>query len=126
MLALSGPSSTSSVYWSQAAALHRQLHHRFLPLQQELGKRLRWFHRASSLVENFNTCLRSYLFFLRRQIGPAYLDLLRFFLNHQPFARREKPQRRGKSPAELLTGQSHPHWLEMLGFTRFRQLPTTA
>jgi len=27
----------------------------------------------------------------------------------------------GKSPAELLTGQSHPHWLELLGYTRFSQ-----
>jgi hypothetical protein len=52
--------------------------------------------------------------------------LLRFFLNHQPFARSEKPQRRGKSPAELLTGQPHSHWLEMLGFTRFRRVSATA
>ncbi len=125
MLALTGQSSTSTAYWSQAAALHQQLHHRFLPLQQALEQRLQRFHRASSLVENFNSRLRNY-FFLRRQIGPAYLDLLRFFLNHQPFARSEKPQRRGKSPAELLTGQSHPHWLEMLGFTRFCRAQTTA
>jgi hypothetical protein len=125
MLALTDQPSTSSVYWSQAAALHRQLHHRFFPLQQALQQRLHRFHRASSLVENFNSRLRHY-FFLRRQIGPAYLDLLRFFLNHQPFARSEKPQRRGKSPAELLTGQPHPHWLEMLGFTRFRRVSATA
>ena len=125
MLALTGQPRSSSVYWSQATALHRQLHHRFFPLQQALEQRLRRFHRASSLVENFNSRLRNY-FFLRRQIGPAYLDLLRFFLNHQPFARSEKPQRRGKSPAELLTGQAHPHWLEMLGFTRFRRVSATA
>jgi hypothetical protein len=25
----------------------------------------------------------------------------------------------GKSPAELLTGEPHPHWLEMLGYVRF-------
>ncbi len=125
MLALTGQSTTSTAYWGQAAALHRQLQHRFFPLQQALQQRLRRFHRASSLVENFNSRLRNY-FFLRRRIGPAYLDLLRFFLNHQPFARSEKPQRQGKSPAELLTGQSHPHWLEMLGFTRFRRVSATA
>jgi hypothetical protein len=125
MLALSGQPSTSSVYWSQAAALHRQLQHRFFPLQQALEQCLHRFHRASSLVENFNSRLRNY-FFLRRQIGPVYLDLLRFFLNHQPFARSEKTERRGKSPAQLLTGQPHPHWLEMLGFTRFRRISVTA
>ena len=25
-----------------------------------------------------------------------------------------------KSPKEVMTGQPHPHWLELLGFTRFQ------
>jgi hypothetical protein len=118
MLALASLPRTTTAYWAKATALHPPLQSRFFPLQQTLAELRHRFHRASSLVENFNSRLRHY-FFLRRQIGPAYLDLLRFFLNHQPFARSENPQRRGKSAAELLTGQAHPHWLEMLGFTRF-------
>jgi len=35
-------------------------------------------------------------FFLRRQLGPQYLDL-QFFLNHRTFMRSECPER-GKSP----------------------------
>jgi hypothetical protein len=77
--------------------------------------------RASSLVENLNSRLRNY-FFLRRQLGAPYLNLLQFFLNHRTFLRSHRPERVGKSPKELMTGQSHPHWLELLGFTRF-QLP---
>ena len=42
--------------------------------------------------------------------------------NHRTFLRSHRPERVGKSPKELMTGQSHPHWLELLGFTRF-QLP---
>ncbi len=38
--------------------------------------------RSSSLVENLNSRLRTY-FTLRRHLGGAYLDLLRFFLNHR-------------------------------------------
>jgi hypothetical protein len=76
--------------------------------------------RASSIVENLNYRLRSY-FFLRRQIGHGYLDLLRFFLNHRRFLRSDRPERVAKSPAELLTGRKHPHWLEMLDYTRFRR-----
>jgi hypothetical protein len=38
------------------------------------------------LVENLNSRLRNY-FFLRRDIGPSYLELLRFFLNHRPYSR---------------------------------------
>jgi len=45
--------------------------------------------------------------------------LLQFFLNHRRFLRSERPERVGKSPAELLTGKAHPHWLEMLGYSRF-------
>ncbi len=77
-------------------------------------------HRASSLVENLNSRLRSY-FSLRRDVGPSYLELLRFFLNHRPYLRSAKPERRGKTPTQLLTGQNHPHWLEMLGFQCFRR-----
>ena len=56
-----------------------------------------------------------------RQIGHGYLHLLRFFLNHRRFLRSDRPERVGHSPAELLTGQTTPHWLEMLGYTRFQR-----
>jgi len=59
-----------------------------------------------------STRLRNY-FFLRRQLGPQYLALLRFFLNHRTFMRSECPERVGKSPTQLMTGQPHPHWLEL-------------
>jgi hypothetical protein len=76
--------------------------------------------RASSIVENLNSRLRTY-FFLRRHIGNGYLDLLRFFLNHRRYLRSERPERVGKSPAELLTGEAHPHWIEMLGYKCFHR-----
>jgi len=47
--------------------------------------------------------------------------LLQFFLNHRLFLRSECPERVGKSPAELLTGRPHGHWLELLGYERFGQ-----
>ena len=51
----------------------------------------------------------------RRQVGPDYLHLLRFYLNHRPYPRSSRPERTGHSPRELLTGQCHAPWLEMLG-----------
>jgi hypothetical protein len=71
------------------------------------------------MVENLNSRLRCY-FFLRRQVGPDYLELLRFFLNHRRYPRSRKQVRAGKSPAEILHGEIFPNWLEQLGFTRFR------
>ncbi len=58
--------------------------------------------------------LRTY-FTLRRHLGGAYLDLLRFFLNHRRFMSSRHTARQGKSPRELMTGQDHPHWLTLLG-----------
>ena len=72
------------------------------------------------MIENLNSRLRSY-FFLRRQLGPEYVELLRFFLNHRCFPRSERAERVGRSPAELLSGQGHPHWMELLGYQRFER-----
>jgi hypothetical protein len=76
--------------------------------------------RTSSMVENLNSRLRPY-FFLRREIGNGYLDLLQFYLNHTPFLRSANPNRAKKSPAELLTNTPHDNWLELLGFKRFKR-----
>ena len=72
--------------------------------------------RASSAVENVNSVLRTY-FQQRREIGHGYLELLRFYLNHRIVDRSRVREREGKSPYEMLTGRSHAHWLDMLGFT---------
>ena len=83
------------------------------------GEALKQTPRASSLVENLNSRLRNY-FFLRRSLGDAYLSTLQFFSNNRCFLRSEVPERVGKSPKQLLTGEAHPHWLELLGFERFQ------
>jgi len=72
------------------------------------------------MSEKLNSRLRL-CFNMRREIGHGYLDLLPFFLNHKPFLRSSKAHRVGKLPAEILNGKPHPHWLEMLGYTRFRR-----
>ena len=106
--------------WQQEARLRQQLGGRFDGLSAAVAELSGQVVRASSLVENLNSRLRNY-FFLWRQFGPEYLELLRFFLNHRRFLRSEQPFRAGQSPAELLSGQEHLHWLELLGYQRFQQ-----
>src|SRR6202023_983534 len=84
--------------WPQEAALRQQLRGRFFELSAAVAVVARSTVRASSVVENLNSRLRNY-FFLRRQLGPDYLALLQFFLNHRRFLRSERPQRVGKSAA---------------------------
>jgi hypothetical protein len=108
----------SAKRWQRDAPLRVLLGERHYPLSQKLDAVRRRAVRASSCVENLNSRLRSY-FFLRRHLGHDYLTLLQFFLNHRRYLRSEHPERVGKSAAELLTGRSHLHWLELLGYSRF-------
>lgn len=106
--------------WEEYACLRSRLKTKFHLVEMAVDEILDSIVRASSLVENLNSRLRNY-FTLRRHLGNDYLEILRFFLNHRRFMRSEYQERVGHSPAELLTGEAHKHWLEMLGFDLFKQ-----
>lgn len=106
--------------WQKEGVLRHSLGKCFRPIQEAVVEIISTTVRASSIVENLNSRLRNY-FFLRKQLGPEYLDLLRFFFNHRRFMRSTHPERQGRSPAEILTGKEHPHWLKLLGFNRFKK-----
>jgi len=110
----------SSSYWQRWNQLHDKLSEKFQGVLDAVVEAMKHIPRASSMVENLNSRLRTY-FTLRRQLGTPYLGLLQFFLNHRTYARSRCPERVGKSPAQLLTGKAHPHWLELLGFTLFQR-----
>jgi hypothetical protein len=115
-----GRDDSAPAFWQHQARLYHHLGGRLEALTTAVREVFAETPRASSLVENLNSRLRTY-FFLRRQIGDDYLELLRFYLNHRRFPRSERPERVGRSPAELLTGRPHAHWLELLGFQRFQR-----
>jgi len=106
--------STSAAYWQRWNRLRAQTGGKFHTLFDAVSRAMAQTPRSSALVENLNSRLRTY-FTLRRHLGGSYLDLLRFFLNHRRFLRSRCAERHGKSPRELMTGQSHPHWLTLLG-----------
>ncbi|MDJ0598734.1 MAG: hypothetical protein QNJ37_07850 [Crocosphaera sp.] len=113
------PLSTNK-YWQKWNQLQKKMSHKFWEINQAVEDALHSTPRSSSLVENLNSRLRNY-FHLRKHLGADYLELLQFFLNHRTFIESRKPERVGKSAAELMTGAKHPHWLEMLGFEMFKQ-----
>lgn len=120
MFKLQALNKTKPEYFKLESKLRDKFGLQFLEIQEQVKIAIKKIYRASSPVENLNGRLRSY-FSLRQQIGAQYLDLLRFFLNHHKFVRSHHADRVGKSPAELMTGNKHPHWLELLGFTPFKQ-----
>ena len=113
-------SLSTNVYWQKWNHLYKKLSEKFLPVKEAVESAMKSTPRASSLVENLNSRLRNY-FFLRKHLNSDYLDLLRFFLNHRTFMASRVSQRVGKSPTELMTGEKHPHWLELLGFELFQR-----
>ena len=113
---LQGSALDDTTRYEREAVLRKTLRHAFYPLERAIHELLEQTVRASSAVENLNSRLREF-FFLRRQLGSEYLELLRFYLNHHRFPRSERPERVGKSPAEILEGRTLPHWLEQIGFT---------
>jgi hypothetical protein len=62
VLALQERAPTTPAYGSQGAAWQRSLHGQFDAIDQALRELRRRLHRASSLVENLNSRLRSYFF----------------------------------------------------------------
>lgn len=107
-------------YAIRSIPLVLELEDKFDPIEDAVLQALDSTERTSSMVENLNSRLSPY-FFLRREIGFNYLELLRFFLNHTPFLRSANPNRVGRTPTEILTGRLHSHWLEMLGYKLFKR-----
>jgi hypothetical protein len=107
-------------YAVRSLPLQFQLNEKYDEVEDAVIAAMMSTERTSSLVENLNSRLSPY-FFLRREIGNGYLELLKFYLNHTPFMRSENPLRAGKSPTELMTNKPHDHWLELLGFNRFQR-----
>ncbi len=107
-------------YALRSIPLVDQLKDRFDIIEDAVIESMDHTERTSSMVENLNSRLSSY-FFLRRYIGNGYLELLKFYFNHTQFIRSSDPNRAGKTPTEILTQKYHPHWLELLGFQRFKR-----
>src|SRR5262249_34129949 len=89
--------------WQRQAELWQQWGERYWPLQEAVAAVAAGVVRASSVIENLNSRLRTD-FFLRRQLGPDYLALLQFFLNHRRFSRGGNPRRAGKNAAQVFAG----------------------
>ena len=107
-------------YAVQMLPLCTKLGERFEDVEDDVLLALDSTERTSSLMENLNGRVKRY----NRDRGFVtnhYLGLLRFYLNHTPFRRSARVSRKGKTPRAIMTEKSHDHWLELLGFDRFKR-----
>ena len=71
--------------------------------------------KASSLVENLNGRIRTYIN-IKRVIPTRFFVLLKVYFNTCPYKRSRHKNRIGKSPLELLVGKPQPGFFEALGY----------
>lgn len=107
-------------YTQRSENLEKELGDPFDDIEDAVIVALYSTERTSSMIENLNGRVRRHLY-CRQESGHGFLNLLRFYLNHSPFLRSTRAERHKKSPAEILSGKPHPHWLEMLGYERFKR-----
>lgn len=82
--------------------------------ENELAALISNTYRASSMIENVNGRIRDYID-CKRTVPPLFFSLIQLYLNTKKYRRSEVPERRGKSPLELLTGKSHDSFYQILG-----------
>ena len=108
------------LYTQRSETLEKELGDQFDGIEDAVIVALYSTERTSSMIENLNGRVRRHLY-CRQESGHGFLNLLRFYLNHTPFLRSTRAERHKKPPAEILSGKPHPHWLEMLGYERFKR-----
>lgn len=68
--------------------------------------------RASSLVENVNSRLRTYMN-IKRHVSSNFYSLVQLHLNTKKYRRSRIASRKGHSPVEMLTGESWPELIAL-------------
>ena len=111
---------SSSKHHQRLQKVRSRLKHKFHEAYSGVIAIMDSIEKTSSLVENLNGRIRR---FMQGHVTATQetLELLRFILNNSRFNRSRREHRVGKSPAEILYNQEQPHWLEMLGYTMFKQ-----
>ena len=107
-------------YHIQSSTLEGELGDQFDTIEDEVILAMESTERTSSMIENQHSRIRPYLNAFQN-VSNKYLSLLRFYLNHTPFLRSVRSHRENKTPWEILSGNQHAHWIEMLGYTRFKR-----
>jgi hypothetical protein len=102
---------SSEIYCNQIQILGE----RYCEAKSEFEQLLNKTKKASSLVENLNGRIRVFIE-VKRIIPANFFALLKVYFNTRKYKRSRCKERIGKSPLELLTGVSHPHFFELLGY----------
>jgi hypothetical protein len=88
---------------------------RYGEARAEFERLLKRTKKASSLVENLNGRIRVFIE-VKRIIPTRFFVLLKVYFNTRRYKRSRCRERVGRSPLELLTGNTQPDFFEALGY----------
>ena len=108
-------SEQSVEYYEIEYALWDMLKENYSLARGLFTQQLKTVKKASSLVENLNGRIRKYMD-VKRVVPAGFFVLMKVYFNTRRYKRSRCHERVGKSPLELLTGNSHPGFLEVLGY----------
>jgi hypothetical protein len=94
------------------AAAEQKSSGKFDETKEKILKELDEIVQSSSIVECINSIVRPYINNTKAQINQELLNLIMFYHNHR---RYKAGKREGKTPYEILTGQTQTkYWLDLL------------
>ena len=83
--------------------------------REDFKKLLNSIKKASSIVENLNSRIRTYMN-VKRMVPENFFTLMKVYFNTMRYRRSRIKERVGKSPLEILTGRKQPSFMEAIGF----------
>ena len=108
-------SKQSNEYFEIEFVLWDMLEEKYGMARELFAQQLKIVKKASSLVENLNGRIRKYMD-VKRVVPTRFFVLLKVYFNLRRYKRSRCQERVGKSPLELLTGESHASFLVALGY----------
>ena len=106
-------SSDSEEYGCIEKKLYHIFGKKIIEARSKFNETLHTVHRASSMIENLNSCIRPFMN-QKRKIPERFFILLKVFLNTEKAYRTTVSEWEGTSAIERLTGQRYPEFLDLM------------
>jgi hypothetical protein len=95
---------------------------RFSAAEEVHDRIIRCIKRASSMIENVNGRLRAYMN-VKKHVSSHFYSLVQLHMNTKKCRRSRVASRKGRSPVEMLTGESWPELIDLFEERGFWSTP---
>ena len=85
---------------------------RFSSAEEVHDRIISCIQRASSMMENVNGRLRAYMN-VKKHVSSHFYSLVQLHMNTKKYRRSRIASRKGRSPVEILTGESWPELIDL-------------